>query len=101
MEASAMAVELREHDRRLSGLHRTVGAIGTTVGDHTTKISVVTTELRETREDIADMKKDLAAARSEQKEEMTWVRRGLWLAAGTFMMFFVAAATLLVQVAGN
>ncbi len=92
---------MRNHEARIDANHNSVSRLRDASANHETRLSVVTTELRETREDIAEMKRDLADARSEQKEEMTWVRRGLWLAAGTFMMFFVAAATLLVQVAGS
>lgn len=94
MAADAVQIELREHDRRISGLHRTVGGLSTEVGDHKTEIAVIHTELRGAREDIAEMKKDFSG-------QLTWVRRGLWAAAATFTMFVVALATLIVQLVGH
>lgn len=85
-----MAVELREHDRRISGLHRTVGAIGTTVGDHTTKITVVTTELRETREDIAEIKRQIERSDEDRKKEGAYTRRAFYIAASSMFGFMLS-----------
>jgi septal ring factor EnvC (AmiA/AmiB activator) len=101
MEASAVDVRLRNHEARLEANHDSIAKIRDQSASHETRISVITTELRETREDIADMKRDLKDARDEQREEMVWVRRGLWAAAGTFLLFFVAAASLLLNLSGH
>jgi septal ring factor EnvC (AmiA/AmiB activator) len=101
MEASAVEIRLRNHDQRIQANHDSLSSLRSTSATHSTQIAVINTEHRETREDIADIKRDLAAARAEQKSEMTWIRRGLWAAAASFMMFFFAAASLLVQVAGS
>ena len=97
MEASAIEVRLRNHEARLDAYHRSISTLRDASARHETEIKVTGTELRETREDIADMKKELSSARAEQKAEMIWVRRGLWAAAGTFLMFVVALASLLLQ----
>lgn len=34
-------------------------------------------------------------------QQVAWVRRGLWAAAGTFLMFVIALAGLISQVAGG
>jgi hypothetical protein len=92
MEANANAfrIELREHDRRISGLHRSLGVLSTDVGNHKTDISVLHTELGNIREDIAELKTD-----------MKWIKRGLFGAIAVGLMFVVAVATLIVQVAGG
>jgi chromosome segregation ATPase len=92
MESSATALEfrLRDHDRRLEANHDSLKEIRVSNASHETKISVITTELRETREDL-----------SEIRRELTWVKRGLWAAAATFLMFFVAAASLLLSLSGG
>lgn len=101
MDASAMEVRLRNNEVRIDANHDSLASLRDTSAAHETKISVITSELRETREDIADMRNDLAKVRDEQKAEMAWVRRGLWAAAGTFMLFFVAAASLFLQASGT
>lgn len=101
MEASAIEIRFRNHETRLDANHDSIAKLRDQGASHETRISVITTELRETREDIADMKKDLASARAEQREEMVWVRRGLWAAAGTFLLFFVAASSLLLNLSGH
>jgi hypothetical protein len=101
MEASAIEVRLRNHDARLESHHNALGTLRSASSRHETEIKVMDAALRETRDDIADIKRDLGDARVEQKNEMAWVRRGLWAAAATFMMFFVAAATLIVQLSGG
>jgi len=89
MEANAIEFRLRNHDARLDSAHSSIAKLRDTSARHDTEISVVRTELRETREDL-----------SEIRHELTWVKRGLWAAAGTFLMFFVAAASLLLSLSG-
>jgi septal ring factor EnvC (AmiA/AmiB activator) len=101
MEASAIEVRLRNHEARIEANHRSTSTLRDSTARHETEIKVAGTELRETREDIAEIRRDLAASRAEQKAEMTWLRRGLWAAAGTFLLFFVAVASLLVQLGGS
>lgn len=100
MEASAIEVRLRNHDARLESHHSALGDLRGQSSRHETEITVARTELRETRDDIAEIKETLKTGREEQKAEMTWLRRGLWAAAGTFLLFFVAVASLLVQIGG-
>lgn len=92
MMESAAAIEfrLRNHDTRLEANHDSIKVLRDTSARHDTEISVIRTELRETREDLSEIRK-----------ELTWVKRGLWAAAGTFLMFFVAAISLLAQISGG
>jgi chromosome segregation ATPase len=99
MEASAAEIRFRGVESRLDASHRSVTELRGTSARHETEIQVTGTEVREIREDIGDMKKELSEARKEQKAEMVWLRRGLWAAAGTFTMFVVALATLIMQAA--
>lgn len=100
MEANALEFRLRNHDARIEANHDSIKALRETSARHDTEISVMRTELRETREDIAEMREAMSKQRQEQKDEMAWVRRGLWAAAGTFLMFFIAAASLLLNLSG-
>jgi septal ring factor EnvC (AmiA/AmiB activator) len=91
MEANAaLEIRLRNHETRLDANHDSIAKLRDTSANHETKISVISTELRETREDLTEIRK-----------ELTWVKRGLWAAAGTFLMFFVAAFSLLLSLSGN
>ena len=90
MEANAVEFRLRNHDARLDSAHTSISSLRDTSATHTTEIAVIRTELKETREDLGEIRK-----------ELTWVKRGLWAAAGTFLMFFVAAASLLLSLSGN
>jgi hypothetical protein len=104
MEASAFRpfeMALADHDRRLVANHDSIAKLRDTSAGHDRDIAVITTELRETREDIADMRTALDRSREEQKAEMTWVRRGLWVAAGSFLVFIIALGTLIAQIAGG
>jgi septal ring factor EnvC (AmiA/AmiB activator) len=89
MEASAIEIRLRQHEERLTANHDSVSKLRDVSANHETRISVITTELRETRDDL-----------SEIRRELTWVKRGLWAAAATFLMFFVASASLLLSLSG-
>ena len=101
MAADAIEIRLRNHEVRIDANHDSLARLRDTSAGHETRIQVITTELRETREDIAEMRTALADQRKEQKDEMAWVRRGLWAAAGTFLMFFIAAASLLLNLSGH
>lgn len=78
MEGSLEAVEVRvnEHDRRLSGLHKTVGGLSTTVGDHDSALSGMRVELKETRQDLGEI-----------KESLVDTRRALYIVASTMATF--------------
>lgn len=102
MEAHAGAIQaanirLEEHDRRLIANHDSIATLRGVSARHDTKIEVITTELRETREDIAEMKSSQERVWAEQKGEMRWMRRGLWAAAGSFLVFNIALATVIEQ----
>lgn len=90
MSADPVAIELREHDRRISGLHRTLGGLGTDVGDLKTNAAVSKKELDGLREDISDMRAD-----------MKWIKRGIWSAVAVGLMFVVAVSSLVIQIASG
>jgi chromosome segregation ATPase len=90
MEASAVAIELRElrkeSDRRISGLHRTVGGLATDVGGNKSDIAVLKEGREQMREDIAQLegKMERGFERIEEKIDgqfTTW-RRTIWTGAG-------------------
>lgn len=57
MEANAaFQIELREHDRRINGLHGRIGDTQVTVADHSTEIAVIKRDQVEIRKDIAELK---------------------------------------------
>jgi predicted nucleic acid-binding Zn-ribbon protein len=99
MEASAAEIRFRGIENRLSASHRSITELRGASSRHETEIKVTGTEVREIREDIGEMKRELSRAREEQKAEMVWIRRGLWAAAGSFTVFIVAIATLVLQAA--
>jgi hypothetical protein len=72
----AVQVELREHDRRLNGMHGTLGRLGVTVGDHSTEITRIGTQLEETRKDLGEI-----------KEALSDTRRALYIVASTMVTF--------------
>lgn len=90
MEASAVEIRLANHETRLNANHDSIAKIRDITARHETEISVMRTELRETREDLTEIRK-----------ELSWVKRGMWAAAGTFLLFFVAAASLLINLSGH
>jgi septal ring factor EnvC (AmiA/AmiB activator) len=90
MEASATEIRLRNHESRIEANHDSLATLRSDSAGHDRDIAVIATELRETREDLGEIRKELA-----------WVKRGLWAAAATFLMFFVAAASLLVSLSGQ
>jgi len=100
MEASAAEIRFRGVENRLDASHRSITELRGASSRHETEIKTTSLEVREIREDIGDMKRELAEARKEQKAEMVWIRRGLWAAAGTFLMFVVALASLILQAGG-
>jgi uncharacterized coiled-coil DUF342 family protein len=100
MEASAAEIRFRGVENRLDASHRSITELRGSSSRHDTEIQTTSVEVREIREDIGEMKRELTEARKEQKAEMVWIRRGLWAAAGTFLMFVVALATLILQAGG-
>lgn len=95
MEAlGALQERLRNHDSRIQANHDSISTLRGEQGSQKIEIAVIHTELAGAREDIAEMKADFSG-------QLTWVRRGLWAAAGTFLMFVLALTTLIVQVVGG
>jgi len=90
MNVDAVEFRLRNHDERLKANHDSLALLRDASAGHDTKIEVTLTEIREIRDDIGEF-----------RLEMRWVRRGLWVAAGTFTLFVVALATLIAQLAGG
>lgn len=90
MEAGAVEIRLQNHEVRLNANHDSIAKIRDTSARHETEISVMRTELLETRKDLEAI-----------QNELSWVKRGMWAAAGSFLLFFVAAASLLINVSGH
>lgn len=90
MSADGVQIELREHDRRISGLHRTTGALATQVGNHETAISNQRIELDETRKDVETITETLKEDREERRKEGADTRKALYTVAA-FMATFSAS----------
>jgi transcription antitermination factor NusA-like protein len=75
MESSPVQIELREHDRRISGLHRTVGGLSVDVAQHKTDIEVLKRDVHEVADDIADIKK---AVEEEGKRNRASNNKVIW-----------------------
>lgn len=60
MEASAIQFQIKELDRRISGLHKTAGGLSTDVGQNKTDIEVLKRDRLEDRADIEEIKKAIA-----------------------------------------
>jgi ParB-like chromosome segregation protein Spo0J len=56
MEGSAVPFELREHDRRISALHKTVGGLSTDLGGNKTDIKILQRDVKDVEGDVADLK---------------------------------------------
>lgn len=91
---AAIDSRLREHDRRLDANHDSIGGLRGHQAKQDIDIAVMHTELAGVREDISELKGNV-------ESQMAWVRRGLWAAAGTFLMFVVALAALIVSLSGH
>jgi len=94
-------IRLTNHEARLNANHDSLAKLRDTSARHETEISVMRTELRETREDIGEMRVEMSKQSQERKEENSRIQRGLWVAAGTFLTFSVAAASLLLNLSGH
>lgn len=85
MSADPIQIELREHDRRITGLHGTVGRLSIDVGAHKADIAVIKSENHGTREDLAELKRDLL-----------WLKRGVWSGVGVGLMLVLTLAGLII-----
>jgi len=85
---------LREHDRRLDATHNSIGDLRASNAKQDIEIAVLHSELGNLSGEIHELKGNFEA-------QMAWVRRGLWVAAGTFLMFVVALAGLIVTLSGH
>lgn len=95
MEAfAAIEGRLREHDRRLDASHDSIGGLRAGQAKQAVEIAVMHTELSGVREDISELKGNV-------ESQMAWVRRGLWVAAGTFLTFILAIAGLIATLLGH
>lgn len=91
MEAlGAIQERLRGHDGRLDGIERSLEGVVLAQGKRATEIAVMQREVSDIHDDI----KGLVA-------QVAWVQRGLWAAAATFLIFVIALAGLISQVAGG
>ncbi|HET7455401.1 MAG TPA: hypothetical protein VFJ76_07770 [Solirubrobacterales bacterium] len=97
MEASAAEIRFRGVEDRLNASHRSITELRGASTRHETEIKTTSVEVREIREDIGEIRRELAKGREEQKAESVLLRRTFIAAAGTFAMFIVALATLILQ----
>lgn len=89
MEAlGAIQERLRNHDTRLTANHDSLAYLRNAQAAQGTEIAVIHTELAGISEDFVELKND-----------MKWIKRGLFGAIAVGLMFTVAVATLVVQVA--
>lgn len=82
----AIEVTLRNHEARIEANHDSIARLRDKDAAKEVKIEVTLTEVREIRDDIMEF-----------KGEMRWVKRGLWAASGTFLVFIVALITMIFQ----
>ena len=95
MEAgNGIVARLHEHDRRLDAHDRTRERMWEEIHDSKVKHTEVRSDVTSIKEDIAEMKDDFG-------EQMKWIRRGMWAAASTFLVFILMLAGVLVAVLGN
>lgn len=87
MAADAVSFRLDEHDRRLDGLHRSIGRVSVDVGGHKEKLATVRGEIDEIREDIRDIKSEMKEDRVERRKEGSDTRRALYILASTMVTF--------------
>lgn len=99
MEANAaIQIELREHDRRLSGLHRTVGGLSVEVGGSKTDIEILKRDVREVSGDIADIKK---AVEEEGKRNRASNSRVIWALVTLSLSAAGSAITVAITLGGH
>jgi len=89
-----MAARLQEHDRRLDGHDRSKGKMWEQIHDGKLKHTEVKGDVRNIRDDIIELKNDFGG-------QMKWIRRGMWAAASTFLIFILMLAGVLVAVLSN
>lgn len=95
MEASnGVAARLTEHDRRLDAQDRARGKMCEEINDGKIKHTEIKGDVANIRDDIAGMKEDFGG-------QMKWIRRGMWVAAGTFLTLILMLAAVLVAVLSN
>lgn len=91
MEASnGIATRIGEHERRLNGADRARAALRD-------EISGIRVENGERKKAIENIEGDI----KEMKEQMTWIRRGMWTAAAFLISSTLLLAGVLAAVLSN
>ena len=98
MEASPIQIQLREHDRRISGLHQTVGAHSGEIWGHKTDIEVLKRDVREVAGDIADIKQ---VVEEEGRRNRASNNRVIWALVGLSLSAAGSAITVAVTLGGH
>jgi hypothetical protein len=98
MEGSAVQFELREHDRRISGLHRTVGGLSTDVGQHKTDIAVLKRDLNEVSNDVKAIKE---AVEEEGRRNRASNGKVIWALVGLSLSAAGSAITVALTLGGH
>lgn len=92
MEASnGLLARLDELTRRMNVQDRARGEIRR-------DINQIEVRNGETKKDIENIRDDIAEMKRSFGDEMKWVRRGMWVAAGTFVTFILMLAAVLTAV---
>jgi hypothetical protein len=98
MEASPVQIQLREHDRRISGLHKTVGVHSVEISGHKTDIEVLKRDVREVAGDIADIKD---VVEEEGKRNRASNSRVIWALVGLALSAAGSAITVAITLGGH
>jgi hypothetical protein len=85
MEALGILQErVRSNERRIDANHDSVAHLRAAATTQEVKIAVISADLEDIHDDLGEI-----------KGQLRWVLRGLWAAAGTFLMFAVALGGLI------
>lgn len=91
MEANGFLARLNEHDRRLGEIDRARSRQWDRINEQGREQTAFKKDVENIRDDIKEMKDDFG-------EQMKWIRRGMWVAAGTFLTFILMLAGVLAAV---
>lgn len=81
---------LRSHERQLEVLQSELDGFSHEQNKQGREVAVI-------KNTVGTISNDITAIKADFESQMSWIRRGLWAAAGTFLVFTLALA----QVAGG
>jgi hypothetical protein len=91
MEANGFAARLDELRRRADEADRIRREQWNVINGQGKELTGVDRDIKSIKDDLSELKKDFG-------EQFQWVRRGMWVAAGTFMTFILMLAGVLAAV---